>query len=126
MRGIVQAIDAVKLTVVAVCIYSVRASSSNCVLLLWQTVLAQVLLVDVGTKVLAQSCRAETRIVSKLLNLIHLVEMAWHFVGFFLLVSPRHQCSHAAEAGSLFALCTFSVSFLSAFLWQVWDWVTSN
>ena len=123
--GLVRPMEAVKLVVVGVCIYAVRGSREECPMLLWLTVLSQVLLLDVGTKVLADTCKAASRVTTRLLSLIHLVEMTWHFIGFYLLLSPHGHCSHTVETGALFALSTFSLSFLSAFLSQLWEWLAT-
>lgn len=102
--------DAVRLLVVGVGCHSLRTSAQYCPLQLWLTVLIQVLLVDVGAKVVSHTCKLAVKAAGPMLQLINLVEWVWHFIGIYLLFHPAPTCSAGVLTSCYFAVTTFCLS----------------
>lgn len=111
--------DAVRLLVVGLACQSLKEPNGRCPLQLWLTVLAEVMLLDVGTKLVSQTCRLAGQAAGPMLRLVNIVEWVWHFIGVYLLFHSTSNCSVSLLTCSYFAVCTFFLSCFSLILRQV-------
>lgn len=110
--------DAVRLLVVGLACQCLKTPSGSCPLQLWLTVLAEVLLLDVGAKLVSQTCRLAGKAVSPMLRLVNIVEWVWHFIGVYLLFHSTRSCPVGLLTCSYFAVSTFFLSCFTLLLRQ--------